>query len=48
MAVLGLLALVFASGATDAIAYWTGLGLFLFCVLFCFGLINKNVGKKKD
>ena len=46
VALLGLLALAFASRATDDIAYWTGLGLFVFSVLFCFGLIDRNVGGK--
>jgi len=46
VALLGLLALAFASRASDGIAYWTGLGLFVFCVLFCFGLVASNAGKK--
>ena len=46
IALLGLLALIFASRAASDVAYWVGLGLFVFSVLFCFGLIDKNVGRK--
>lgn len=46
VALLGLAALIFASRATDGVAYWAGLGLFVFSVLFCFGLIDKNVGRR--
>ena len=46
--VMGLLALVglfVASGAKDGVFYATGLGLFLFCVLFIFAMIHRQVGR---
>jgi hypothetical protein len=46
--VLGLLALLglgVASRAEDDILYGAGLGLFVFCVLFIFYLIHRNVGR---
>jgi len=45
MSILGLLALFMASRAVDPVIYWTGLGVFVFAVLFCFFLIGRNVGK---
>jgi hypothetical protein len=44
MAVLSLLGLSMASHAVDAVFYGTGLGLFLFCVLFIFVLIHQRTG----
>jgi hypothetical protein len=44
MAVLALLGLVMASGAEDGVFYGTGLGLFLFGILFIFFQIKQNVG----
>jgi hypothetical protein len=45
MGLLGLLGLLMASRAVDTIFYGTGLALFVFCVLFIFVLINRNVGR---
>ena len=45
MALLSLLGLVLASAATDRIFYGTGFALFLFGVLFIFGLIHRHVGR---
>lgn len=48
MVVMGLLAflgLVMASGAEDGVFYGTGLGLFVFGVLFIFVLIKQTVGR---
>jgi ABC-type multidrug transport system permease subunit len=44
MAVLSLFGLAMASGAKDDVFYGTGLGLFVFCVLFIFVLIHQRVG----
>ena len=44
MGLLSLLGLVLASAAHDSIFYAFGLTLFLFGVLFIFGLIGKYVG----
>lgn len=45
MGVLAMVGLFMASRATDDIFYGTGLGLFLFGVLFIFGVINRCVGR---
>jgi len=44
MAVLSLLGLAMAANAKDHVFYGTGLGLFLFCVLFIFVLIHQRTG----
>ena len=44
MAVLALFGLAMAANAKDHIFYGTGLGLFLFCVLFIFVLIHQRTG----
>jgi hypothetical protein len=44
MTVLGLFGLAMAANAKDAVFYGTGLGLFLFCVLFIFVLIHQSTG----
>jgi hypothetical protein len=43
--VLALLGLFLAAGAEDGVFYATGLGLFVFCVLFIFGMIHRQVGR---
>jgi hypothetical protein len=43
--VIGLLGLFLAAGAKDAVFYATGLGLFVFCVLFIFVMIHRQVGR---
>jgi hypothetical protein len=45
MGLLGLLGLGLASAAQDNVFYGTGLALFLFGVLFIFGLIHRHVGR---
>ena len=45
MALLALLGLGLASRAEDDVLYGTGLGLFVFGVLFIFYLIHRNVGR---
>ena len=45
MGVLALLGLFVASGAEDDVFYFTGLGLFVFCVLFIFVMIHQQVGR---
>ena len=45
MALLALLGLGLASRAEDAVLYGTGLGVFVFGVLFIFYLIHRNVGR---
>jgi hypothetical protein len=45
MALLALLGLGLASRAEDDVLYATGLGLFVFCILFIFYLIHRNVGR---
>jgi hypothetical protein len=45
MGVLGLLGLFLAAGARDGVFYATGLGLFVFCVAFIFGMIYRQVGR---
>jgi hypothetical protein len=45
LALLGLVGLGLASHAEDDVFYGTGLGLFVFCVLFIFFLIHRNVGR---
>jgi hypothetical protein len=45
MALLALHGLGIASRAEDDVLYSTGLGLFVFCVLFIFYLIHRNVGR---
>jgi hypothetical protein len=45
MALLPLLGLGLASRAQDDVLYRTGLGLFVFCVLFIFYLIHRSVGR---
>ncbi len=42
--IIGMVGLVVASKTQGAILYWTGLGLFVVCVLFVFYQIAKNVG----
>jgi hypothetical protein len=45
MGLLGLIGLALASAAEDTVFYGTGLALFLFGVLFVFGLIQRWVGR---
>jgi hypothetical protein len=45
MGVLALMSLFVASAAKDGVFYTTGLGLFLFCVLFIFVMIHRLVGR---
>jgi hypothetical protein len=45
MGVLALLGLFVAAGAQDGVFYATGLGLFVFCVLFIFVMIYRQVGR---
>ena len=45
MALLALLGLGIASRAEDDLLYGTGPGLLVFCVLFIFYLIHRNVGR---
>ena len=45
MGVLALLGLFVASAAQTGPFYATGLGLFVFCVLFIFGMIYWKVGR---
>jgi hypothetical protein len=45
MALLSLLGLIMANGATDGGFYGVGLLFFVFGVLFIFGLIRTNVGR---
>ena len=45
MALWSWLGLALASAATDRIFYGTGFALFLFGVLFIFGLIHRHVGR---
>jgi hypothetical protein len=45
MGVLALLGLFVAAGAQDGVFYGTGLGLFVFCVLFIFVMIHRQVGR---
>jgi hypothetical protein len=45
MGVLALAGLFVAAGAQDGVFYATGLGLFLFCVLFIFAMIYRQVGR---
>ena len=45
LVLLALLGLGLASRAEDEVLYGTGLGLFVFCVLFIFYLIHRNVGR---
>ena len=45
MALVALLGLGLASGAEDDVIYGTGLGLFIFGVLFIFFLIHRKVGR---
>ena len=45
MALLSLFGLGMASAAEDTIFYGTGLALFIFGVLFIFGLIYRYVGR---
>jgi len=42
---IGLLGLFVAAGASDGVFYATGLGLFVFCVLFIFVMIHRQVGR---
>ena len=46
MAVLALCGLLIASQANDSMMYFVGLGLCLFGVLFNYGLIARNSGKR--
>ena len=45
MALLALFGLGLASRAEDDVLYGTGLGLFVFCVLFIVYHIHRNVGR---
>jgi hypothetical protein len=45
MALLSLFGLFLASAAKDHVFYGTGLALFVFGVLFVFGLIHRHVGR---
>ena len=45
MALLSLFGLFVASAAHDNVFYGTGLALFVFGVLFIFGLIHRYVGR---
>jgi hypothetical protein len=45
MSVLALVGLFVAAGAEDDVFYLTGLGLFVFCVLFIFAMIYRQVGR---
>jgi hypothetical protein len=45
MGVLALVGLLVAAGAQDGAFYATGLGLFVFCVLFIFAMIYRQVGR---
>ena len=45
MGVLAILGLFVAAGAREGVFYTTGLGLFLFCVLFIFAMIHRYVGR---
>lgn len=45
MALFGLCSLFLASAAQDRVFYGTGLALFVFCVLFIFGLIHRHMGR---
>ena len=45
MALLSLFGLFLASAAEDRVFYGTGLALFVFGVLFIFGLIHRDVGR---
>jgi hypothetical protein len=45
MGVLALLGLFVAAAAQDGTFYLTGLGLFVFCVLFIFVMIHRQVGR---
>jgi Kef-type K+ transport system membrane component KefB len=45
MGVLAILGLFVAAGARKGAFYTTGLGLFLFCVLFIFAMIHRYVGR---
>ena len=45
MALLSLCGLFLASAAQDSVFYGTGLALFVFGVLFVFGLIHRHVGR---
>jgi hypothetical protein len=45
MGLLALLGLFLAAGARDDVFYATGLGLFVFCVLFIFVMIYRQVGR---
>ncbi len=47
LGLLGLIGLVIASGATDRVFYWTGLVLFLFSVVFIYGMINRYAGGRR-
>jgi hypothetical protein len=42
---LALLGLFVAAAAQDGAFYLTGLGLFVFCVLFIFVMIHRQVGR---
>lgn len=44
MGLLSLIGLALASAAEDTVFYGTGLVLFVFGVLFIFGLISRHVG----
>jgi hypothetical protein len=45
MGLLSLVGLFLASAAKDDVIYGTGLGLFVFAVLFIYGLIHRHVGR---
>jgi hypothetical protein len=44
MVALSLFGLAMAANAKDNVFYGTGLGLFVFCVLFVFVLIHRRTG----
>ncbi len=46
MVLLSVLGVIMASAAEDTMFYVTGLAFALFGVLFIFGLISRNVGRK--
>jgi hypothetical protein len=46
MGLLSLFGLFLASAAQDSVFYGTGLALFVFCILFIFGLIHRYAGRQ--
>jgi hypothetical protein len=45
MVLLAMVGLFVAAAAQDGVFYATGLGIFLFCVLFVFVMIHRQVGR---